>query len=141
MELHQTYYTFSSYSCSWIGFASGAVSSAISSVTVGICEVAKVSDFWTRTATVAAGGISGGVTASMAGGDFWNATTIDEQLGYGIDAFFGGGAIVAPGLFTIPSTIWFFGGKQATYWYNSTTITPMIENGINSGLMINQPFK
>lgn len=70
-----------------------------------------------------------------------NATTIDEQLGYGIDAFFGGGAIVAPGLFTIPSTIWFFGGKQATYWYNSTTITPMIENGINPGLMINQPFK
>lgn len=52
--------------------ASGAVSSAISSITIGICGVAKVSEAWTKRIMVAAGGISGGVTASMAGGDFWD---------------------------------------------------------------------
>ena len=52
--------------------ASSAVSSAISSITVGICGVAKVSEAWTKRIMVAAGGISGGVTASMAGGDFWD---------------------------------------------------------------------
>lgn len=50
--------------------ASGAVSSGISSLTVGICGVAKVSEQWTKAATIAAGGLSGGVTASMAGGSF-----------------------------------------------------------------------
>ena len=249
--------------------ASGAVSLGISSLTVGICGVAKVSEQWTKAATIAAGGLSGGVTSTMAGGSFWEgvcnglicaglnhamhlvaeggspddppggkrtikkasslspeenlevaggvttvgglwvaieserhyselfkrwmdkngkihdfsfhgnkytggmnsfgkalnikytnlgrvtggigtlisvrqcvtSTDFDSQLEYGFDAFVGAAGTLAPGIFGIPSTLWFWGGKQATYWYNSTTITPMIENGINPGLMINQPFK
>ena len=50
--------------------ASGAVSSAISSVTAGICKVKMLSKGWTRVAMVAAGGLSGSVASSMADGDF-----------------------------------------------------------------------
>ena len=55
-----------------VGFASGAVSSAISSITVGICGVAKVSEAWTKRVLVAAGGLSGGAASKIAGGDFWD---------------------------------------------------------------------
>ncbi len=54
------------------GFASGAVSSAISSLTVGICEAAQVSEAWTKRIMVAAGGLSGGAASKIAGGDFWD---------------------------------------------------------------------
>ena len=56
----------------WQGFASGAVSSFVSSATAGICGLCKVPEGWTKAAMVAAGGLSGGVTASMAGGSFWD---------------------------------------------------------------------
>lgn len=52
--------------------ASGAVSSGISSLTVGICEAAKVSEAWTKRVMVAAGGLSGGAASKIAGGDFWD---------------------------------------------------------------------
>ena len=52
--------------------ASGAVSSAISSITTGICEVKINSKGWTAAITIAAGGLSGGITSTIAGGDFWD---------------------------------------------------------------------
>ena len=55
----------------WRGFATGAVSSLISSRTEGLCLHYKIPEGWTKAAIVAAGTLSGGVTASMAGGDFW----------------------------------------------------------------------
>lgn len=55
----------------WRGFATGAVSSLISSGTEGLCLHYKIPEGWTKAAIVAAGTLSGGVTASMAGGSFW----------------------------------------------------------------------
>ena len=54
-----------------VGFASGAVSSAISSITTGVCGAKINSKEWTVAITVAAGALSGGITAKIAGGDFW----------------------------------------------------------------------
>ena len=45
---------------------------ASSSLATGICEAKINSKEWTAAATVAAGGLSGGVSASMADGDFWD---------------------------------------------------------------------
>lgn len=70
-----------------------------------------------------------------------NATTIDEQIEFGLDALIGAAGVLFPEGFGIVSTVWFCGGKQATFWYGKNVITPMIEEGINPGLMINQPFK
>ena len=55
----------------WHGFASGAVASFVSTITGVSCKEFHVPDSWTKAAMVAAGGLSGGVSASMAGGDFW----------------------------------------------------------------------
>ena len=52
--------------------ASGAVSSAISSITTGVCEAKINSKEWTAAITIAAGGLSGGITSTIAGGDFWD---------------------------------------------------------------------
>ncbi|MBR3729639.1 MAG: hypothetical protein IKN08_01845 [Bacteroidales bacterium] len=52
-----------------IGFASGAVASSITSCTGDLVD--KLPTGWKITCMVAAGGLSGGVTASMAGGSFW----------------------------------------------------------------------
>ena len=70
-----------------------------------------------------------------------NATTIDEQLEFGLDAIIGAAGVLFPEEFGIVSTVWFCGGKQATFWYGKNFITPMIKEGINPGLMIYQPFK
>ena len=56
----------------WSGFASGAVSSFVSSVTEIGCQKLHISESWTKAALVATGSLSGGVSASMAGGDFWD---------------------------------------------------------------------
>ncbi len=56
----------------WSGFASGAVSSFVSSVTEIGCQKLHFSESWTKAALVATGSLSGGVSASMAGGDFWD---------------------------------------------------------------------
>ena len=54
----------------WSGFASGAVASFVSTSTgIMTAELPKV---WQVTCMVAAGGLSGGVTSTMAGGDFWD---------------------------------------------------------------------
>lgn len=53
-----------------IGFASGAVATSIASCTGNLAD--KLPIGWKITCIVAAGGLSGGVTASMAGGDFWD---------------------------------------------------------------------
>ena len=55
----------------WSGFASGATASFVSTITGISCQEFHVSESWTKAAMVAAGGLSGGVSASMAGGDFW----------------------------------------------------------------------
>ena len=54
----------------WSGFASGAVASFVSTST-GIMT-AELPKAWQVSCMVAAGGLSGGVTSSMAGGDFWD---------------------------------------------------------------------
>ena len=69
------------------------------------------------------------------------AESEDARIEYSIDAMIGAAGVIAPELFGVPSTIWFLGGKQVTYWYSNNVITPMIEEGINPGLMIYQPFK
>lgn len=53
----------------WSGFASGAVASFVASYTGGL--VKKLPEAWQISCMVAAGGLSGGVTATMAGCDFW----------------------------------------------------------------------
>ena len=53
-----------------IGFASGAVASSITSCTEDLVD--KLPTGWKITCMVAAGGLSAGVTSSMAGGDFWD---------------------------------------------------------------------
>ncbi len=54
----------------WSGFASGAVASFVSTSTgIMTAELPKV---WQVSCMVAAGGLSGGVTSTMAGGDFWD---------------------------------------------------------------------
>lgn len=58
-----------------------------------------------------------------------------------MDAFIGLAGVVAPEFFGIPSTIWFLGGKQVTFWYGKEIIAPMIEQDINPGHMEYQPFK
>lgn len=52
-----------------IGFASGAVASSITSCTEDLVD--KLPTGWKITCMVAAGGLSAGVTATMAGGSFW----------------------------------------------------------------------
>lgn len=54
----------------WSGFASGAVASFVSTST-GIMT-AELPKAWQVSCMVAAGGLSGGITSSMAGGDFWD---------------------------------------------------------------------
>ncbi|MBR0538841.1 MAG: VCBS repeat-containing protein [Bacteroidales bacterium] len=54
----------------WSGFASGAAASLVSSATAGICVKLGASEAWTKAAMIAAGGLSGGVSSSMAGGEF-----------------------------------------------------------------------
>ena len=54
----------------WSGFASGAVASFVSTST-GIMT-AELPKAWQVSCMVAAGGLSGGVTSTMAGGDFWD---------------------------------------------------------------------
>ena len=53
-----------------IGFASGAVATSIASCTGNLAD--KLPIGWKITCIVAAGGLSGGLTASMAGGSFWD---------------------------------------------------------------------
>ena len=52
-----------------IGFASGAVASSITSCTEDLVD--KLPTGWKITCMVASGGLSGGITSSMAGGSFW----------------------------------------------------------------------
>ena len=44
-------------------------------------------------------------------------------------------------LFGLPATVWFLGGKQVTFYNARETIIPLIDQGINPGLMEFQPFK
>ncbi|MBR1514087.1 MAG: hypothetical protein IJ622_07340 [Bacteroidales bacterium] len=55
---------------SWSGFASGAVASFMTT-TAGVLTQ-NLSEAWQVTCMVATGGLSGGVSSSMAGGDFWD---------------------------------------------------------------------
>ena len=68
-------------------------------------------------------------------------TSTDARVEHTIDAIIGVAGAFYPELFGLPATIWFFGGKQLSKWYGEKVITPMIEEGLNPGLMIYQPFK
>ena len=56
----------------WSGFASGAAASLISGAVGGVCgdPKLKVPVVWAKTAMIAAGGLAGGVSSSIAGGEF-----------------------------------------------------------------------
>ncbi len=56
----------------WQGFVSSATASVISGAVGLTCTHFKVPEGWTTAAMIAAGGLSGGVSASMAGGEFWD---------------------------------------------------------------------
>ena len=88
-----------------------------------------------------AGRVLGLVGVGLSYYQFDQAITTEDKLEFGFDTFIGFAGVVAPELFGLPATIWFLGGKQVTFWYSRTTIIPMIENGINPGLMEYQPFK
>ena len=88
-----------------------------------------------------AGRVLGLAGAALSYIQYEQATTLDGKLEYGFDTFLGLAGAAVPEIFGLPATIWFLGGKQATFWYARTTITPMIEQGLNPGLMEYQPFK
>ena len=54
----------------WQGFASGAAASLISGAVGGACDLKKVPAVWAKAAMIAAGGIAGGVSSKIAGGEF-----------------------------------------------------------------------
>lgn len=54
----------------WSGFASGAAASLVSGTVAGVCELRQVPLVWAKTAMIAAGGLAGGVSSSIAGGEF-----------------------------------------------------------------------
>ena len=54
----------------WQGFASGAAASLISGAVGGVCGLKNVPEAWTKAAMIAAGGLAGGVSSSIAGGEF-----------------------------------------------------------------------
>ena len=88
-----------------------------------------------------AGSIIGYTGAAISFVQLMNASTDEDKLLYGFDMVLGAAAAAFPKYFGLPSIIWFCGGKQATLWYGEKVIPPMIEEGINPGLMIYQPFK
>ncbi|MBR6441339.1 MAG: hypothetical protein IKS44_04750, partial [Bacteroidales bacterium] len=51
-------------------FASGAAASLISGAVGGVCDLKNVPAVWTKTAMIAAGGLGGGVSSLIAGGEF-----------------------------------------------------------------------
>ena len=56
----------------WQGFASGAAASLVSGTVAGVFGLPRlqVPEVWTKTAMIAAGGLAGGVSSSIAGGEF-----------------------------------------------------------------------
>ena len=94
-----------------------------------------------RNKFINAGRMIGSVGVFLSAYQCFNSSTFEEQFEYGFDAVIGAAGVVFPEFFGIVSTVWFCGGKQLTYWYGENVITPMIEEGINPGLMIYQPFK
>ena len=87
------------------------------------------------------GKVLGFAGATISFYQFEQATTIDGKLEYGFDTFIGFAGVFLPQFFGLPSTIWFLGGKQVIFGYARTTIIPMLEQGLNPGLMEYQPFK
>ena len=73
------------------------------------------------------------------GFDAYNATSLDLQVENTMDAFMGVLGFVP--YVRWASFFYFLGGKDMSKWYNEKVITPMLQNGINPGLMIYQPYK
>ena len=67
-----------------------------------------------------------------------SADNIDDRIKYGSDICFGlmgfapGGSVI--------STFWFLGGRELVFQYGEN-MGVLIENGINPGLPVYQPFK
>ena len=69
----------------------------------------------------------------------YNASAMDVKVENTMDAFM---SVVG----YVPYVRWasyfyFLGGKNLSKWYNEKVITPMLQNGIEPGLMIHQPSK
>ncbi len=105
----------------WSGFASGMVVSFVSSAVGGVCGLPqlKVPEAWAKAAMIAAGGLSGGVSASMAGGEFWDGVCnglICAGLNHALHWVADGGWIILKGLEKLSLT------TQGDAWKPSPTM-------------------
>ena len=66
------------------------------------------------------------------------AESIDDKIQYGADVIIGGIGFM-PGGGGI-STFWFLGGRELVFQYGNTMVE-MMNNGINPGYLVYQPFK
>ena len=89
----------------------------------------------------AAGRIIGALGTGISVYQAFTETSTDSRIEHTFDAIIGAAGAFYPELFGLPATIWFFGGRQISKWYGEKVITPMIEEGLNPGLMIYQPYK
>ena len=88
-----------------------------------------------------AGRVLGGVGVVLSVIQFNQYESDEEKIMCAFDIMIGSAGVVAPQYFGAFSTFWFLGGRQISKWYGEKVITPMIEEGVNPGLMIYQPFK
>ena len=88
-----------------------------------------------------AGRVLGGVGVVLSAIQFNQFNSDEDKIMCAFDIMIGSAGVAAPQYFGTFSTFWFLGGRQITKWYGAKVITPMIEEGINPGLMIYQPFK
>ena len=88
-----------------------------------------------------AGRVLGGVGVVLSAIQFNYCNSDEEKIMYTFDIIIGSAGVASPQNFGAFSTFWFLGGRQISKWYGEKVITPMIEEGLNPGLMIYQPFK
>ena len=88
-----------------------------------------------------AGRVLGGVGVVLSTIQFNYCNSDEEKIMYAFDIIIGSAGVAFPQYFGAFSTFWFVSGRQISKWYGEKVITPMIEEGLNPGLMIYQPFK
>ena len=121
----------------WKGFASGAAASLISGAVGGVCgpQHLNVPVVWAKTAMIAAGGLGGGVSSLIAGGEFIDGLCnglicagLNHALHYVAKNVTGPedppkGAKVHSGRNMLAKTFWHyqFGGKE-DLWFDASTL-------------------
>ena len=102
----------------WQGFASGAAASLISGAVGGVCGLKNVPEAWAKAAMIAAGGIAGGVSSKIAGGEFIDgfcngliSAGLNHALHYVAE---GGGKLLQASLKNIDK---FNHVRQSDYWH------------------------